>query len=211
MRGLVALVPLLFLSAACGSASPTPSSSSAPATATPATSPSSTASSGASTGCSQPATQSGPSFSGDPASLVLTTAELPSSSGETWTQVADGELNGQASTHQRGWQNADNSQRIEIDVDVLPDVSSAASAWPSWCQTIQSKITITRSPQCPSNMSTACITNTGTTSDNKSESVFTWQDGSVLAALLLIKANGPVDESFSGDIAAVQDKKIAGS
>lgn len=201
---------LVALATACGS-SGTPTAS---ATPVPATSASASATPSAdSTGCSQTAaTSSGPSFSGDPAGLVLATTELPanpSGNDQTWTQIADGLLNGQAGTHQRGWQNSDNTQRIEIDIAVQSSVSAAASGWPTWCKTIQSKLSITRSPQCPSNMTSACITNTGTTSDHSSESVFTWQDGSLLVALLYINGNGPIDESYSGDIAVTQDKKIA--
>jgi hypothetical protein len=176
--------------AACGSSPVTPSATQQP-TRTPA--PSSSAEPG-----------------GSPGDYIVATALLPPGD-QTWEQIIDQPLNGTANTDQRAWQNADNSQRIEIDVLLDSSTTAAQHDYSTWSSQSTNTISDTTSrPDCPSSLGASlCNETIGTTSSNASEGLITWQLGRVLVAVVYSNGNGAVDRSYLESVATAENSQIS--
>jgi hypothetical protein len=183
-RALTLLIPAAAcMLAACGSSESTPT---AQASASP-----------------------NPNVAGD---YVLNTSALPAGT-ETWQQASDGTLNGNASTDQRSWQNADNTQRIEIDVFLDSSATTAQSDYAQWESAIKQKSpTVTSTPACPPAEAGAvsCAEVIGETSDTKSQALMTWQQERVLVAVFLVDANTTVDQPYFESVCAAEYQLVAG-
>jgi hypothetical protein len=186
----VAATSLVAAVAACGGGASPSTSPTAHASATP-TSPAT----------SHPATAAG---------YVIDTSQLPSGS-QTWQQIADGLLNNVPNSHQRGWQNPGNSQRVEVDVLVESSAAGAQSDYATWHTDIMQKLSSPSTADCPSGMSGAasCDEATGMTSDGKSQCTITWVDGAALAAVIMVDASGTVDQSYCEHVGVAEDDQIS--
>jgi hypothetical protein len=179
--------------AACGSSS---------TTASPSTSASAAPSSSAST------TSSPNSQSLNPTDLALTVAELPSG-GPTLTQISDGEMNNTANTDQRGFANTGNTYRIEDDVLLDTSPQAAAADYPQLRDAAKSQLATVSSSSTPSGLGSQADEYIGKTSAGYSEVGITFQDGSVIAIVLLVDSSGTVDPAYAEAVAGAQDQKIA--
>jgi hypothetical protein len=179
--------------AACGSSA---------SIASPSSSVSAAPSSGA-TGSSSPGTQTL-----IPAALALTVADLPSG-GPTVTQISDGEMNNTTNTDQRGFANTGNTYRIEDDVLLDTSSQAAAADYPQLRDAAKSQVATVSSSSSPSGLGAQADEYIGKTSAGYSEVGITFQDGSVIAIVLIVDSSGTVDPTYAEAVARAQDQKIA--
>jgi hypothetical protein len=179
--------------AACGS-SPTIASPSSSASAAPLSS---------ATASARPSTQTL-----TPADLALTVADLPSG-GPTLTQISDGEMNNTANTDQRGFANTGNTYRIEDDVLLDTSSQAAAADYPQLRDAAKSQLATLSSSSSPSGFGAQADEYIGTTSAGYSEVGITFQDGNVIAIVLIVDSNGSVATAYAEAVARAQDQKIA--
>lgn len=195
-RGRAALVTIGCICAAAlgacgGSATSSPTAAgTGSASSTPATSSSTTPASGAA------------------GALALTVAELPSG-GPTLAQISDGEMNSVANTDQRGFANADNTYRIEDDVVIDASAQAAETDYPQLRDATKSQVVTLDSSSTPSGLGAQADEYVGKTSDGYSEVGITFQDGAVIAVLLLVDSSDTVDTNFAEAVARAQEAKIA--
>ncbi len=177
---------------ACGSASTSSPSPSAAATAS-----------------SNPTATSSPS-SGTAAAvaMALTVADLPSG-GPTLAQISDGEMNSIANTDQRGFANTDNTYRIEDDVVIDASTQAAMTDYTQLRDAAKSQVVTLTSSSTPTGLGSQADEYVGKTSNGYSEVGITFQEGAVIAVLLIVDSSGTVDTSFAEAVAGAQDRKIA--
>jgi hypothetical protein len=178
--------------AACGSST---------TTATPTPSPSGVVAAPASSATATP------SASAAASAFALTLAEVPTN-GLTLTQISDGKMNNQANTDQRGFANAANTYRIEDDVLIDTSTQSATADYPQLRDATKSQVTKLSSSLTPVGLGSQANEYIGTTSAGYSDIGITFQEGSVIAVLLLENATGIVDQSYAEAVARAQDQKI---
>jgi hypothetical protein len=179
---------------ACGSPSVTDSP-----TTTPLSLPSSSAS---------PSTSALPTPSAAASALALTVQDLPSG-GPLLEQISDGEMNSTANTDQRGFANPGNTYRIEDDV-LLDTSSQAASAdYAQLRDAVKSQVTTMSSSTSPTGLGSQDDEYIGTTSAGYSEVGVVFQEGSVIAVVLIVDSSGTVEQTFAEAVARAQDQKIA--
>jgi hypothetical protein len=178
--------------AACGSSTPTttptpsPSDTSVPPSSSPTASPSANAAAGA---------------------LALVLADLPVG-GPTLTQISDGRMNNQPNTDQRGFANAGNTYRIEDDVLVDTSIQAAAADYPQLRDATRSQVTKLTSSSTLVGFGAQANEYIGTTSTGYSDIGITFQEGDVIAVLLLENSAGTVDRSFAEAVARAQYQMI---
>ncbi len=178
---------------ACGSTSATTSSS---ATPTPANGAFGTPSSNAS-----------PTPAAAASALALTVEELPSGA-PVLAQISDGEMNATANTDQRGFANPGNTYRIEDDVLLDTSSQSAAADYAQLRDAVKSQVTTLSSSSSPSGLGSEADEYVGTTSSGYSEIGIVFQEGSVIAVVLIVDSDGTVDPTFAAAVAQAQDQKI---
>jgi hypothetical protein len=148
-----------------------------------------------------------PSASAVAGALALTLAELPTG-GLTLIQISDGRMNNQPNTDQRGFANAANTYRIEDDVLVDTSTQSATADYPQLRDATKSQVTRLSSSLTPLGLGSQADEYIGKTSAGYSDIGITFQEGDVIAVLLLENATGNVDQSFAEAVARAQDQKI---
>jgi hypothetical protein len=148
-----------------------------------------------------------PSASAATSALALTLAEVPTN-GLTLTQISDGKMNNQANTDQRGFANGANTYRIEDDVLVDTSTQSATADYPQLRDATKSQVTKLTSSLTPVGLGSQANEYIGTTSAGYSDIGITFQEGNVIAVLLLENATGAVDQSYAEAVARAQDQKI---
>ena len=173
---------------------------------TSATTPSPRATLGASPSSASSASASS-TTSAAAAAIALVVADLPSG-GPTLTQISDGEMGSQPTTDQRGFANAGNSYRIEDDVLIDTSTQSAAADYPQLRDATKAQITTITSTSTPSGLGSQADEYIGTTSTGYSEIGITFQEGDVIAVLLLDDSAGSVDQTYAEAVAHEQDLKI---
>jgi hypothetical protein len=184
----------------CGSASTSPTS-----TAAGRTSPSATATPQPSASSSESATASS---SGDLASsLALSVSDLPSG-GPSLSQISDGLLNSVANTDQRVFATSDNSYRLEDDIVLDTSAAAAATDYSSIRDAAHGNVATLSSQSSPSGLGSQADEFIGLDSSGRSIIAISFQEGSVIVALLEVDSIGTVDQSFAESVAAAQDHKI---
>ncbi|HUZ71178.1 MAG TPA: hypothetical protein VMU65_15850 [Candidatus Saccharimonadales bacterium] len=139
--------------------------------------------------------------------LTLTVQDLPSG-GPLLTQISDGEMNSTANTDQRGFANSDNTYRIEDDV-LLDTSSQAASAdFAQLRDATRSQVTGETSSS-PSGIGSQVDEYIGKTSAGYSEIGIVFEEGSVIAVVLIVDSSGMIDPTFAEAVARAQDQRIA--
>jgi hypothetical protein len=139
--------------------------------------------------------------------LALTVADLPVG-GPTLTQISDGKMNNQPNTDQRGFANAANTYRIEDDVLVDTSTQSATADYPQLRGATKIQVTTLSSTATLAGLGSQADEFIGTTSAGYSDVGITFQEGDVVAVLLLENSAGTVDRSFAEAVARAQDQKI---
>ena len=179
---------------ACGS-TPAHESPTAPAGAGPSNSAFGTPSSSAS-----------PTPNAAAGALALTVEDLPSG-GPLLAQISDGEMNSTANTDQRGFANADNTYRIEDDVLLDTSPQSASADYAQLRDATKSQFTGETSSS-PSGIGSQANEYIGKTSAGYSEMGIVFQEGSVIAVVLIVASKGTVDSTFAEAVARAQDQRI---
>ncbi|HEY6469871.1 MAG TPA: hypothetical protein VI434_08890 [Candidatus Dormibacteraeota bacterium] len=177
----------------CGSTSATTSSS---ATATPANSAFGT-----------PSSSTAPTPGAAASALALTVEDLPSG-GPVLAQISDGEMNSTANTDQRGFANPGNTYRIEDDVLLDTSSQSASADYAQLRDAAKSQVTTLSSSSSPAGLGSEANEYVGTTSAGYSEVGIVFQEGSVIAVVLIVDSDGTVDPTFAAAVAQAQDQKI---
>jgi hypothetical protein len=151
-----------------------------------------------------------PSPSTAVAALALVVANLPVG-GPTLTKISDGRMNNQPNTDQRGFANAANTYRIEDDVLVDTSTRSAAADYPQLRDATKIQVTTLSTSSTPAGLGSQVDEYIGRTSTGYSEIGITFQEGDVIAVLLLEDSAGTIDPSFAEAVARAQDQKIIAS
>jgi hypothetical protein len=158
-----------------------------------------------------PSDSAGSSSSATPdaaaSAIVLAVADLPAG-GPTLTQISDGEMSNQPTTDQRGFANAANTYRIEDDVLIDTSSQSAAADYPQLRDAAKAQVTTITTTSTPTGLGAQADEYIGTTSTGYSEIGIAFQEGDVVAVLLLEDSAGSVDPSYAMAVAQAQHQKI---
>jgi hypothetical protein len=124
------------------------------------------------------------------------------------TQISDGLLNGVANTDQRVFANSDNTYRLEDDVVLDSSPAAAESDYAAIRNAAQSNVATVSSQSSPSGLGSQADEFIGLDSSGRSIIAISFQEGSVIVAVLEVASTGTVEQSFAESVAAAQDQKI---
>jgi hypothetical protein len=185
--------------AGCGSVASNATTSVAPTVGTVA--PSASASPA---GCANPDLASGTS---PVTQLALTVSDLPPS-GPSLEQISDGEMSDTPNTDQRGFANVANTFRIEDDVVLDASTQAASADYPQLRDTAKALFTTLTSSSSPAMLGCQADEFIGKTSTGYSQVGFAFQDGDVIAVILVVNSAATVDPAYAAAVALAQDQKI---
>lgn len=134
-------------------------------------------------------------------------SDLPSG-GPSLGQISDGLLNSEANTDQRVFANGDNTYRLEDDLYVDTSVAAAASDYASFRDAAKGNVATISSQSSPSGLGSQDDEFIGTDASGRSIIAITFQEGTVVAAVLFVASTGTVDQSFAESVAQAQDHKL---
>jgi hypothetical protein len=160
--------------------------------------------SAATTPTSSPAT---PTSNVVAAAIALTLADLPAGS-PALTQISDGLMDNQPDTDQRGFANVANTYRIEDDLLIDTSTQSAAADYSQLRDATKAQVTNLSLASTLTGLGSQADEYVGTTSAGYSDVGITFQQGDVIAVLLLENAAGNVDPAYAIACARAQDSKI---
>ncbi len=155
-----------------------------------------------------PSTGVMPTPSAAASALALTVQDLPSG-GPLLEQISDGEMNSTANTDQRGFANPGNTYRIEDDVLLDTSPQAASADYAQLRDAVKSQVTTTSASSSPSGLGSQADEYIGTTSAGYSQIGIVFQEGSVIAVVLIVDSSGTVAQAFAEAVARAQDQKIA--
>jgi len=144
------------------------------------------------------------------ASIALVVTDIPAG-GPPLAQISNGEMNNQPNTVQRGFANVTNTFRIEDDGLLDTSIQAATADYPQLRDATKAQVTTLAVSTTPSGLGSQANEYIGTTATGYSEIGITFQEGAVIAVLLLENSAGTVDRSFAEAVARVQDQKILAS
>ena len=139
--------------------------------------------------------------------LALTVADLPSG-GPSLVQISDGRMNNTANTDQRGFANTGNTYRIEDDVVLDASTQTATADYPQLRDAAKTQFATVTTTTPPASLGCQADEFVGTNSTGYSQVGIAFQDGDVIAVVLLVDAAKPVDSIFAGAVALAQDQRI---
>jgi hypothetical protein len=139
--------------------------------------------------------------------LALMVGELPPG-GPPLAQISDGEMNKTANTDQRGFANAGNTYRVEDDVVLDASTQTAAADYPQLRDAAKTQFVTITSTSSPPNLGCQADEFVGKTTTGYSQVGIAFQDGDVIAVVLVVNSAAPVDPAFVTAIALAQDQKI---
>jgi len=177
--------------AAGGTASSDPNSTQAPASATPAA-------------CANPQLSSATS---PVTQVALTVSDLPSG-GPPLEQISDAEMNHTANTDQRGFSNTGNTYRIEDDVVLDSSPLAAAADYPQLRDAAKTQFASITTTSSPSTIGCQADEFLGKAPTGYSQIGVAFQEGDVIAVVLVVNSAAPVDPAFAEAVALAQDQKI---
>jgi hypothetical protein len=183
--------------AGCGAPSGLATASPAPSTAVPTAAATAAA-------CANPQVNSAHS---PVERLALTVADLPSG-GPSLVQISDGRMNNTANTDQRGFANPGNTYRIEDDVVLDASTQTATADYPQLRDAAKTQFATVTTTSLPASLGCQADEFVGTNSTGYSQVGIAFQDGDVIAVVLLVDAAKPVDSTFAGAVALAQDQRI---
>jgi len=191
---------------ACGVAAATAGCDSAAAVAT--ASPSGTAMVPAASATQAPCTNPQVSAAHSPVTqIALSAPDLPSG-GPSLAQISDGLMNDTANTDQRGFANTGNTYRIEDDVVLEASTQTATADYPQLRDAAKTQFATVASTSSPASLGCQADEFVGKTPSGYSQVGIAFQDGDVIAVVLLVDSAAPVDPTFAGAVALAQDQKI---
>jgi hypothetical protein len=140
-------------------------------------------------------------------SLALSVDQLPPG-GVTLAQISDGEMNSTPNTDQRGFANSSNTYRIEDDVVIDASTQTATADYPQLRSAAQSQVTTVASSSSPAGLGCQADEYIGTTTTGYSEIGISFQEGDIIAVVLIVNSTGKVDAPYALAVAQAQDQKI---
>jgi hypothetical protein len=186
-----------ILTAGCGPLPGVATATSDPRTGQPSPS-------GSSSGCANPQVTAATS---PVTQLALMVSELPPG-GPPLEQISDGEMNKTANTDQRGFANAGNTYRVEDDVVLDASTQTAAADYPQLRDAAKTQFATITSTSSPANLGCQADEFVGKTATGYSQVGIAFQDGDVIAVVLVVNSAASVDPAFVAAIASAQDQKI---
>jgi hypothetical protein len=139
--------------------------------------------------------------------LALTVTDLPSG-GPTVAQISDGRMNNTANTDQRGFANTGNTYRIEDDVVLDASTQAATADYPQLRDAAKSQFATVTGSTSPRGLGCQADEYVGTTSNGYSQIGIAFQDGDVIAVVLLVDSKQSVDAAYAMAVALAQDQRI---
>ena len=139
--------------------------------------------------------------------IALAISDLPSG-GPVVAQISDGRMNNTANTDQRGFANTGNTYRIEDDVVLDASTQTATADYPQLRDAAKTQFATVTSTSSPANLGCQADQFVGTTPAGYSQIGIAFQDGDVIAVVLLVNSAAAVDPTFAGAVALAQDQKI---
>jgi hypothetical protein len=189
---------VVTVTAGCGGASSPASSDPALASPSPSTSAPATA-------CANPQLSAA---SSPVTQLALTVSDLPPG-GPPLEQISDGEMNNTANSDQRGFANVSNTYRIEDDVVLDPSAVAATADYPQLRDATKTQFATVTSATSPAALGCAADEFIGKNRTSYSQVGIAFQEGDVIAVVLVVNSAAPVDPAFAEAVAQAQDQKIA--
>jgi hypothetical protein len=139
--------------------------------------------------------------------LTLTVSDLPSG-GPSLEQISDGAMHSAANTDQRGFANVANTYRVEVDVVLDASTQTASADYPQFRQAAETQFaSMTSSAPLPT-LGCQADEFVGKTLEGYSQVGVAFQDGDVIAVVLVVNSSAPVEPAFAAAIAVAQDQKI---
>jgi hypothetical protein len=139
--------------------------------------------------------------------LTLSVSELPGG-GPPLEQISDGEMNKITNTDQRGFANAGNTYRVEVDVVLEASTQTAAADYAQLRDAAKTQFSTVTSTSTPARLGCVADEFVGKTSTGYSQVGVAFQDGDVIAVVLVVNSAGPVNPAFAAAVALAQDQKI---
>jgi hypothetical protein len=187
--------------AGCGGAAAVATATSDPTSGLPSASASAAASASA---CANPLVSS---VTSPVTQLALTVSQLPPG-GPPLEQISDGEMNKTANTDQRGFANAGNTYRVELDVVLDASTQTAAADYAQLRDAAKTQFATITTTSSPASLGCQADEFVGRTSTGYSQVGIAFQDGDVIAVVLVVNSAAPVDPAFAAAVALAQDEKI---
>jgi len=139
--------------------------------------------------------------------LALTVSDLPSG-GPPLAQITDGEMNHTVNTDQRGFANATNTYRIEDDVVLDASTQAATADYPQLRDAAKTQFASVTSTLSPTALGCQADGFVGKNATGYSQVGIAFQDGDVIAVVLVVNSAAPVDAAFAMAVAHAQDQKL---
>ncbi len=139
--------------------------------------------------------------------LALTVSDLPSS-GPRLEQISDGEMNRTANTDQRGFANTGNTYRVEDDVVIEASTQAAAADYAQLRDAAKAQFATITSTSSPATLGCQADEFVGKAHNGYSQVGIAFQDGDVIAVILVVNSATPVAPAFVAAVAVAQDQKI---
>lgn len=142
--------------------------------------------------------------------LALTVSSLPTG-GPPLEQISDGQMNNTINSDQRGFANVGNTYRIEDDVVLDPSAVTASADYPQLRDAAQRQFTSVTSTSAPAHLGCEADEFIGKTVTGYSQVGVAFQEGDVIAVVLVVDSAAPVNPGFAEAVALAQDQKIVGA
>jgi hypothetical protein len=139
--------------------------------------------------------------------LALRLTDLPTG-GPALVQISDGRMNNTANTDQRGFANTGNTYRVEDDVVLDASTQTATADYPQLRDAAKTQFATVTATSSPVGLGCQADEFVGTNSTGYSQVGIAFQDGDVIAVVLLVDAHAAVDSTFAGAVALAQDQRI---
>ncbi len=142
--------------------------------------------------------------------LALTIGGIPPG-GPVLHQITDGEMNNTPNSDQRGFANTGNTYRIEDDVVLDPSALIASADYPQLRDAAKKQFVSVTSVTSLGHLGCQADEFVGKTLTGYSQVGVAFQDGDVIAVVLVVNSAAKVDPAFAAAVALAQDQKIAGA
>jgi hypothetical protein len=139
--------------------------------------------------------------------LTLSVSELPAG-GPPVEQISDGKMNNITNTDQRGFANTGNTYRIEVDVVLDASTQTASADYAQLRDAARTQFSTITSTSSPAALGCEADEFIGKTSTGYSQVGVAFQDGDVIAVVLVVNSAAPVDPAFAAAVALAQDQKV---
>ena len=142
--------------------------------------------------------------------LALTVGGIPPG-GPVLRQITDGEMNNTPNSDQRGFANAGNTYRIEDDVVLDPSALTASADYPQLRDAAKKQFVSVTSVTSLGHLGCQADEFVGKTVAGYSQVGVAFQDGDVIAVVLVVNSAAKVDPAFAAAVALAQDQRITGA